>query len=234
MSFPTNTNPFQTASEQAQMSSQIPSEPAPQVPPRTSHQAPHPPPPQVPLDAPAEVPVGVPVEVPVEVSVEAPAQTLSHDPIHIPIQDPIQVPIQDPIQVPVQDPVPVQATIVPTIAQAPIQEPIISDKLFDQSPTIPEPMNPETVMREAPKKDHVSQKPIHNHTSTTSSNPITEGVNTDEDLPPFVESTLDGLASISSKINPIAQKFGKGVGRFRQVNYFFLYLFIYIYTHILL
>ncbi|KAI9346366.1 Bin/amphiphysin/Rvs domain for vesicular trafficking-domain-containing protein [Pilaira anomala] len=67
-------------------------------------------------------------------------------------------------------------------------------------------------MREAPKKDHVSQEPIHNHTT----NPITEGVNTDEDLPPFIETTLDGLASISSKISPIAQKFGKGVGRFRQ------------------
>jgi hypothetical protein len=38
----------------------------------------------------------------------------------------------------------------------------------------------------------------------------------------LLNNTLDGLANFSSKINPFAQRLGKGIGQVRQVNVPFL------------
>lgn len=42
----------------------------------------------------------------------------------------------------------------------------------------------------------------------------------------ILETTMEGLATISSKINPITEKLGKGLGQVRQVSLFFLIIYL--------
>ncbi|KAG2230165.1 hypothetical protein INT48_004035 [Thamnidium elegans] len=100
------------------------------------------------------------------------------------------------------------------IAVASVEEPIITDSLIEQAPQIekmnhgqtPEPVNKPILQDE--------QEPVFGNTIPSIS---TERIHShDSNTPAFFETTLDGLASISSKFNPIAQKIGKGVGRLRQ------------------
>lgn len=101
------------------------------------------------------------------------------------------------------------------IAVESVEEPRISDSLIEQAPQVekvnheqtPEPAN-EPIFR-------AEQEPVFNN--TIPSIPTERISSSDNSTPAFFETTLDGLASISSKLNPIAQKFGKGVGRLRQV-----------------
>ena len=37
----------------------------------------------------------------------------------------------------------------------------------------------------------------------------------------LLNNTLDGFANLSSKINPFAQRLGKGIGQVRQVRFLF-------------
>ncbi|GAA5795172.1 hypothetical protein HPULCUR_000526 [Helicostylum pulchrum] len=103
----------------------------------------------------------------------------------------------------------------------PVEEPRISDSLIEQAPQV-EKMNqqtPEPVIKPILRAEQepilqAEQEPIFNN--TIPSIPTERISSSDNDTPAFFETTLDGLASISSKFNPIAQKFGKGVGRLRQ------------------
>jgi hypothetical protein len=59
------------------------------------------------------------------------------------------------------------------------------------------------------------------------SNPSASANNSGLNPNVLLNNTLDGLANFSSKINPFAQKLGKGIGQVRQVNatcyrYYFL------------
>lgn len=88
---------------------------------------------------------------------------------------------------------------VTSIANPPVAE----VREFKQS----EPIIPSTKTENPPiQANTVSQE--HSHNSTTSLNPSEDEEN---NIPAAIFET------ISSKLNPIAQKFGKGVGQLRQV-----------------
>lgn len=66
--------------------------------------------------------------------------------------------------------------------------------------------------------------------TSSSAEPVASSSSNNINPSAILESTLDNLATISSKINPIAEKLGKGLGQVRQVRSinFFLIIFLFI------
>lgn len=111
-----------------------------------------------------------------------------------------------------------------------VEQPIITDSYIQQAPLVTEVKQEEIIqpvsepLLKTEQETFIPQEPLTTPqepvpNNTTPSIPTERISSPDDTTPAFFETTLDGLASISSKINPIAQKFGKGVGRLRQVSH---------------